>query len=354
MVTTIIKEDIQFILDSKQIDWQIYEGKTILITGSTGMIGQYLTLTFLYLQKRYDLKIILLVRNIEKCKKIFHDFLNDNVLIIYSDFEIIPEINCNVDYIIHGASLASPVYYETIPVDVIVPNVIGLYELLKLAKKKNTKKLLFMSSSEIYGLVDSNINYTEENLGITDCAIVRNCYSESKRMGENLCNAFTKQYNSVRIYHTYGPTMNINEDKRAFCEFVKNIVESNNIQVKGDGKAKRPFLYITDAIEAFLLIIQNGVPGQVYNMSNEKNYISISALANELINLYPEKELEVEYTKRNNHDQYSEKKDENQVTASSKKLIALGWNPKIDIQNGFKRTIDSKLEELDIKHSTSR
>lgn len=359
MFTKIIKQDINDILKNKQINWELYRGSTVLITGSTGMLGQYITLTFLYLQKIYNIKLILLVRDVEKCKKLFKSFLNRDVKIMFSNFEYLPTINEeSIDYIIHAASLASPVFYETVPVDVIIPNTIGLYKLLKLAREKKTKKFLFMSSSEVYGLVNSQNNYSENDLGIVDCAEIRNCYAESKRMGENLCVSFTKQYgidtNCVRIYHTYGPTMNIYKDKRAFCEFTKNVVESKNIEIKGDGKAMRPFLYITDAIVAFFIIIQDGKMGEVYNMSNENNYVSIWSLANTLVELYPQKNLKIEKTIRDSSDSYSEKRDENQVTGSSKKLMKLGWVPKVNIEDGFKRTIDSKIEELIIKEESHR
>lgn len=349
MITKIIKQDIAQILDDNSIDWNKFQDCTILITGPTGMIGQYLTFTLLSLQKNYNLKIILLARNSEKVESLFSSYLNDDTRVIISNLNRIPKIDSPVDYILHTASLAAPDYYETIPVNVIEPNVIGTYELLKIAVEKKCKNFLFFSSSEIYGKITKTKNYSELELGLLDCMDVRNCYAESKRMGENLCASFYHQYkiptNSVRIFHTYGPTMDINNDRRAFSEFVKNIVNEEDIIIKGTGLTKRPFCYITDAIIAFFIILLNGEPGETYNLSNEDNYISINELAETLVNLNSKKDTKVLYGNRRIDDNYSIKKDENYVTASSSKLKLLGWNPKIDFVEGFTRTIASKCEE---------
>lgn len=328
MVTKILENDINEIINDNSVDRSLFNNSCVLITGSTGMIGQYITFMMLFLQKKYNITIKLLVRNRQKTEVIFGDYLNDNVEIIVSDLKSIPEIEGEVTYILHAASLTSPNYYETIPVDVIEPNVLGTYNLLKIALEKQTKNFLFFSSSEIYGKVDSSINYGEEELGRLDCAEVRNCYAESKRMGDNLCCSFSKQYglhtNSVRIFHTYGPTMDILTDPRAFSEFVYDIVNNKDIVIKSEGFAKRPFCYITDAVVAFMPVLFNGESGEAYNMSNEDNYVSINDLANTLVKLNISNGTKIIYREREKTDTYSIKRDENYVSASSQKLKNLG------------------------------
>lgn len=352
----IIYEDMERLYQQK-IGWEGLKNKKVMITGAYGMLATYLVYMLIFLNEKYDynIQIWALVRDSKKLnqkfaayaeKSYFHCLVHELDNPIYME-----EV---VDYIIHAASLASPEFYETVPVEVIKPNVLGTYHLLEYARKCKIKNFLFFSSSEIYGKQSENVkeNYSENTVGVIDPAEVRNCYSEGKRMGENLCVSYSSEYgvntNAVRIFHTYGPTMEVMHDKRAFSEFVLNVLENKNIEMKSEGLAKRPFCYISDATAAFFLILLKGEKGAVYNLCAEENYISIGALAEILAGLYPEKNLSVKRTVREKSSSYSEKKDENQITADSSKLRKLGWKVKITVKEGFKRTIEGIEKNADI------
>ena len=351
---SIICEDMKWIY-KQGMSWDKLKNSHILITGAYGMIASYLVYFLIYLNEYHDynINIWVIVRNIERLDKRFGEFAKREYFhCILGGLEKPFTCDVKMDYIIHAASLASPQYYNTIPVEVMIPNVIGTYWLLEYAKICRPEKFLFFSSSEIYGKQDDRqiTNYQETVLGVLDPADVRNCYAEAKRMGESMCVDYYHEFgvpiNSVRIFHTFGPTMDIRKDERAFSEFVANVIDGKNIEMKSEGTAKRPFCYLTDAVLAFFTILFNGDAGESYNLCNENNYISIAELAEILVRLFPERELKVERKERDEKSNYIAKKDENQVTASSNKLKRIGWTPQITVEEGFERTIRGLEEEM--------
>ena len=250
-----------------------------------------------------------------------------------------------MDYIIHAASLASPQYYKIYPIDVIMPNIIGNYYLLNLAIEKKVDGYLLFSTGDVYGLVKDKNIITENDYGIMDTLNTHNCYGESKRMAETMCMAFFRQKSVpvkiARIWHTYAPTMNVEEDPRVFAEFVKNILKGEDIIMKSNGAGKRSFCYITDAVIGYFYILLKGVIGEAYNVCNESQYVSIADLADKLACLYPERNITVVKKKRDKNENYSENilAVGQDTIPSSDKLKKLGWKPVIDIKTGFDRVI---------------
>ena len=270
------------------------------ITGASGMLASYLTYFLIFLNEchNYGIKIFANVRDKTKALNRFGIYARKKYFnLILDDVNNNISINQRVDYIIHAASPASPQYYNQIPVEVILPNVIGTYNLLEYAKNFQVKSFLFFSSGSVYGSINSSAS--ENNIGSMNFLDNGNSYGESKRCGEALCHAYFSEYNipakSIRIYHTYGPTMDIDQDKRAFSEFVRNVINNENIIMTSDGAARRAFCYITDAVNAMFLVLLDGQAGESYNLANINQWLSIRELANILADLYPEKNLQVIY-----------------------------------------------------------
>lgn len=310
-------------------------------------------MSFLYLNKfyNYNIKVIAIARNKLNFNKLFNDFIEDKNL-VFIEMDVINVDNdtfknFNIDYIIHTASPSRSDQFLKNPLQVIYPNVFATDRLLNLAYQKQVKSFLYFSTCDIYGKVDDG-HLIENKYGSLSPLDLRSVYGESKRMAETLCKAYYTQYNVpvkiARIAHTYAPTMNLRNDSRVFAEFVKNIVDGENIIMKSDGKAKRAFCYITDATIGYFKILLEGENGEAYNVANNKELMYISDLARLLINMYPERKLELVIEKQS--EIYLENKNIsslNELYIDTEKLEKLNWKPNFTIKDGFKRVIDSFL-----------
>jgi len=345
----ILNYDINRIIETN-LPWQEFSGKTVLITGASGLLPAYLVETLLYLNEKQlceKVNVIGIVRNKDYAKNKFRHHKNNKYLnLLEADVNNLIHIDSKIDIIIHAASHASPKYYAVDPVGTLSPNIIGTKNLLELGVKKKIKSFMFFSSGEVYGkTTDASLEkLSESSYYWLDPMDVRSCYAESKRMGETMCVAWGKQYSFdvkvVRPFHTYGPGMKL-DDGRVFADFVSNIVNGEDIVMKSDGSHKRPFCYISDATVGFFTVLLKGESANAYNVANPTQNVSIKALAETLIDLFPEKKLKVKRVTVN-QSQYMRSPIIEQVPDISK-LIKLGWMPKIDIREGFYHTIRSYL-----------
>lgn len=343
----IITEDLDFVLNSN-IDWGKFKNKTVLITGACGMLLSYMAYVLLRLNEldpKFNVTVIALIRDKKEAKKRFGYFVGSKYLKLFEhDLSSSIKIADDIDYVIHGASYANPHYFSTNPAAVLLPNVIGTYHLLELANTKKIKGFLFFSSGAVYGKPIAGEEVTEKYYGYLNPLDVMNCYGESKRMGENMCKCWYYQFGIpvkiVRPAHIYGPTMDIENDSRAFANFVNNIVKGQNIVIKSDGSACRSFCYIADATIAFFKVLLDGADGEAYNVGNDAAYVSIKELAKIFVSTLPEKQLKVIFEKRG--DKNYEGKEEKMLMLS-KKVEDLGWKCSFSIQKGLKRTVESFL-----------
>ena len=260
----VIQEDLKRIQDSG-LEYEKFNHKTFLITGGTGMLASYIVFFLMYLnenKKNFDCNIILLIRNKKKCVEKYGNYLDKEYFKIY-EYDITEklEINEKIDYIIHAASIASTELFSKRPIDTMLPNSIGTYQLLELADRNKVEKFLFFSTN-VCGEINDIKELTEEDFGLINHIDIKNSYVESKKFGETLCKSYWLQrgvnVNIARIFHTYGPSADLENDHRVFAEFVKNINQHHNIVMKSDGSQIRDFCYISDSTEAFLRILING------------------------------------------------------------------------------------------------
>jgi nucleoside-diphosphate-sugar epimerase len=343
----IIYEDIQTIL-SEEIEWDYLNGKTVLVTGANGFIPSYIVYTLIELNdlklKSNPITILALVRNKEKAVKKFAQFVsNENFHLIVSDVSQPIQLHEKIDIIIHAASQASPKYYGTDPVGTLKANTIGTANMLELARNNGVEKFLYISSGEVYGVLDGSVNIISESYtGNVDITSVRSCYAEGKRMGENMCICWSYQYgfhvNMLRLSHTYGPGVEL-DDGRVFGDFVKNVVYNEDIVLNSDGKARRTFLYIIDMITGLFRVLFNGENGQAYNIAADRE-TEIRELASMLCGLYPQKKLSLKFNESIVPTGYIRSASTG-AALSTEKLKKLGWKQKIPIEQGFRRMIES-------------
>lgn len=346
MINPIVEEDLKFIIKSNNF-WSSFEGKNLLITGANGFLPAYMVETLLYLnENQFEEKtnVYALVRDEKKALERFYRYKNFKELnFIVQDVCKPLHINEKLHFIIHAASQASPKFYLKDPVGTLCTNVIGTYNLLKLAKKNKVESFLFFSSGEVYGEVNKDkIPIEEDSYGYLDPTDVRSCYGESKRMGETMCVSWFKQYGIptkiIRPFHTYGPGMKLN-DGRVFADFVANILKREDILMKSDGKSTRSFCYLADAVSAYFNILINGENAEPYNVGNDSGEISILNLAETLVKLFPDYNLKVIRKKRKDAN-YLESKIKRSSPDISK-IRSIGWKPHYSVEKGFKRTVQS-------------
>lgn len=348
--SSIVKEDCETIYANIN-DIERLKNKSVFVTGASGMLASYLTYFLTYLNEKYhfDIDIYAGIRKQEKAIRAFGDLCEKPYFHIIHDNVIEPvKTEKHFNFIVHAASLASPQYYGSNPVEVITPNVLGTYQLLEYARKYKTEGMLFFSSGAVYGDGD-NIPVTDENsLGHLDYLQYGNMYGESKQCGEMLCKAYSHEYgvhvNSARIYHTYAPTMDIYNDKRVFAEFTKNVVRGEDIVMKSDGTSRRAFCYITDGVEALIKILLSNTSGECYNMGNPNEFITIRQLAETICSL-SDNNCKVVFEQRLDAG-YSAATVISQ-NFSVDKLSKLGWTPKVGVKQGFRRCIDYQKSLLE-------
>jgi len=336
----IVQEDIKNIISSVKLIDKL-KNKTIIITGATGLIASYCMQTLVYLNDEYDfnMKIIPLIRNYEKLKAIIDFSKRKDFYPLIQDVCSNININEKVDYILHMASSSNPTTITKNPVGIIEANVIGTLKVLELARNTGAK-VLFTSTREIYGKMDEQISEIKESdMGIINPLELRSCYPESKRMAENLLVSYAYQYgikyNIVRIAHTYGPGMIIENDGRVMSDLIGNIIRNEDIVLKSNGEALRAFCYVSDCVNALFNVIISGKENEVYNISNEREEISIKDLAN-LLNDVSEKRVRITYNIQDNANKYVNFK---RVKLNNKKISTLGWDAKINLRYGIERTI---------------
>lgn len=338
----IIEEDLEQIISENNGLKELY-GQSVMITGASGLIGSYFLNTLIKLNEDYGagIKIIPLIRNLNKLNKEAID--KDYVFPIVQDITTPINYEGDVDYIIHAASPASPPLMREKPVETNLANTVGTANALLFAKEHNTKKFLFLSSREVYGQSISDKRYfTEEDIGTINQLIPRNSYAESKKAAENLCLGFKEEYGLdtkiVRLGQTFGPGMNIHGGM-VHTEFIKMLLNNEDIVLKSDGSSPRTYTYISDAISAMFKIMLEST-AIVYNAVNNENEITIKELAQMIVSLYPETNSKVVFDIEEEKEGYDYATFKFCLISSEKIREELGWNPKYSIEEGFKRAID--------------
>ena len=343
MKEKIILNDINEITDDFKKFLPSLENKSILITGGRGFLGTYFLKTFVEINNRLvnPMKIYV-IDNLITSKDNLTKY--PNVEFIESDISEKIEIDGPINYIIHSASIASPLIYRKFPLKTIDVNYQGTRNLLDLAKEKNVDGMLFLSSSEIYG--DPKIIPTPETYwGNVSCNGPRACYDESKRLAETVCLAYYQQYETpikiARPFNAYGPYLNL-DDGRVIPDFFKNAMKQSKIIIHSDGTPSRSFCYVSDSIRGFLKILFFGKSGSIYNVGNDEE-ISMKELAIEIKNLVCNTEI---IYKKNQDKHYTTDNPQKRVPDLTKIKKELEFFPKISLDEGLKRVYAWYKESL--------
>lgn len=327
------------LLDVSSLDlpWEKLEGKNVLVTGASGLIGGCLV-DMLMLNPNINYHVYASGRNLRSLNERFSSYLSSPHFSIL-EYDVTKPLASDIDfhYVVAAASGASPQIYSTNPVGVIKANIFGVDNLLCYGVGHNLEKFLYISSGEVYGEGDGRV-FAEDYSGYVNCATVRACYPSSKRASETLCEAYSHQYginvSIVRPCHIYGPRFTP-KDKRVYAQFIRNVLNDEDIVMKSDGKQFRSWCYVVDCISAILYVMLKGNNGDAYNIADDTSNISIKSLA-EMIATIAGKHVVIDLPTE------IEKSGFNVVSKSvfsTRKLENLGWSVKGTMFEKMKKTI---------------
>lgn len=308
-------------------------GKTILITGGTGMICSAVADVLFYKNATDDagIKVIFAGRN---KRSVEQRFGGENWEFVEFDATQPFAQDMKVDYVIYGASNADPSSIAQYPVETIMANTTGLNDIIKHVE---AGRYLYISSSEVYGN-GSEAPYKEDAYGYVNILNPRASYPSSKRLAESLCAAYAAEYDKdfvmVRPGHIYGPTISA-RDSRASAQFSRNAAAGQDIVMKSSGAQLRSYCYVYDCASAILTVLTNGEKGGAYNISNKDSICTIREMAEALAKAGGVKVVVEEASS-------DEKKSYNLMTNSSldaTKLEGLGWRAEYGLEEGARNTV---------------
>jgi UDP-glucuronate decarboxylase len=309
---------------------------TTLITGGAGFIGTNLCKRLLN-----DGHKVICVDNLYTGQKRNIEPLMNNPNFKFINHNIIEPLNIEekIDEIYNLACPASPPHYQKDPIFTLQTNFMGISNMLELAKKNNCK-ILQASTSEVYG--DPLEHPQKESYwGHVNCVGIRSCYDEGKRCAETLCFNYINEYKVdvkiIRIFNTYGPSMD-KDDGRVVTNFINQALFDKDITIYGDGTQTRSFQFVDDLIEAMIRVMKtdNTFHGPI-NLGNP-NEFTIKELAEITLELIKDSKSKIVYVELPQDDPCKRKPD---ISLAKEKL---GWEPKIQLREGLKKTIDYFIE----------
>ena len=288
-----LQEDLERIAADPALPVEELRGSAILITGATGLVGSQLVraLACLNRVRHTEITILALVRNPRKAENIYGNLLNrGDINLVTGDItrpeELADAVKVPVDYILHGAAVTNSKLMVTKPVETIATAVDGTRSILELARSKQVRSMVYLSSMEVYGHMDTDQPVTEEMQGYVNPLTVRSNYPLSKRMCENLCAAYQSEYQvPVRIARL------------------------------------------------------------AYNVTNEEAHTTIAAMAAMAAERLAKGRIHVTFDiPETNTYGYAA---ETHMLLSGAKLRALGWQPSVGLEDAYRRMIESMKAQED-------
>ncbi|MEE8815174.1 MAG: NAD(P)-dependent oxidoreductase [Lachnospiraceae bacterium] len=370
MHNRVLQEDLENICDDPYVQspatLEKLTGRTILITGATGLLGSLLVRTFAAINRNFgtNCRILALVRNEEKARGIYGDLLlRGDVRLIYGDITqqgFVSNLtrtirgafleDVHVDYVFHCAAVTTSKTMVQQPVETIHAALSGTRHLLAFAASQHVESFVYLSSMEVYGdmSVYPDTRATEDRLGYCNPQVVRSNYPESKRMCENMCTAYFAEYGVpvkvARLAQTFGAGI-LPWENRVFAQFARSVIEKKDIVLHTKGLSEGNYCYSADVMTGLIHLLLGGTNGEAYNVANERCHTTIADMAKLCADDIAGGKIRVVFDipKENTYGYAQDTK----LTLDSSKLRALGWEPKTDLREMYTRMIEGMREEKD-------
>ena len=343
----IVESDLHTIIEGLGKDLYRFEGKKVLISGACGFLGSWFIAVFEYCNQRlfkepvtvYAIDSFIATdsnNNIVEVKSPYIQFIKADI----SRFPFFP--HDKIDFIIHAAGIASPIYYRKFPIETIEGMAMGLYKLLQYATDNPVEGFLYFSSSEAYGNPDQdNVPMYETYNGNVSTLGPRSCYDESKRFGETMSMIWQQQkgipVTMVRPFNVYGPGMRVKDD-RVVPKFIFQILRGEPLTVHVPGTQTRTFCYITDAMIGFFKVLLLGKPGEVYNIGQDNPEIGMIELAEQMKQMFGINKVKIKEVEM--PQEYPTDQAQRRLPSISKAKEYLGYYPSISLNQGLRRSFE--------------
>lgn len=300
----------------------------ILVTGGAGFIGSHLCERLLQNEDE-----VLCLDNFFTGRRANILGLLDNRRFELIRHDVIEPILLEVDQIYNLACPASPVHYQYNPVKTVKTSVMGMINMLGMAKRVHAR-ILQASTSEVYG--DPLVHpQPEEYWGNVNPIGLRSCYDEGKRIAETLMMDYHRQNHVdtriARIFNTYGPRM-LEDDGRVVSNFIVQALRGESLTLYGTGGQTRSFCYVDDLVDALIRLMNTDEVHEPVNLGNPVEF-TIKELADKVIGIC-ESKSDVKYLPLPQDDPKQRKPDISRAQA------ILDWNPTIQLNDGLSKTVE--------------
>jgi UDP-glucuronate decarboxylase len=341
----VVREDLEEICARAHSAMRQLAGATVLVSGAAGFLPSYVVDALAWANA---------ADGVEPCRVLAIDNLSTglperlqhlrgrrDVVFLNADVTEPLEVEERVDFLVHGASIASPTWYRRYPLETIDANVSGTRRLLELARHNAGSRFLLLSSSEIYGdPPPERVPTTEDYWGNVSPTGPRAPYDESKRLAETLASVYHRLYSVatvvVRPFNVYGPRLRL-DDGRVVPDFLRNALAGEPITLFSAGDATRSFCYISDFVSALLLLLVHGAPGEAYNLGNDEE-VTIRALAETVDALASGPGVRLAHSP---DPDYLADNPVRRCPDLTKTTSTIDWRPLVPLRAGIARTLDS-------------
>jgi UDP-glucuronate decarboxylase len=339
----VIAEDLTAIVETAEAALRRVSGTTVLVAGAAGFLPSYVVDALAYANELSSSPPchILCIDNFKTGvpERLSHLEGRSDVSFMQHDITK-PLTGIRPDYILHGASIASPTWYRKYPLETVDINVTGTRLLLELARSVEARGFLYLSSSEIYGdPPPDRVPTTEDYWGHVSSLGPRACYDESKRLAETLCMIYFRSFDVpvkiMRPFNVYGPRLRL-DDGRIVPDMIADVLSHRPITLYSDGRATRSFCYVRDAAAAIINVLAADVSGEAFNVGNSEE-VSILQFA-EMMDEVSENGRGVRMT-QSTDPEYATDNPQRRCPDLEKMKRVIGWTPAISLHAGVDRTL---------------